>query len=241
MDGFESPAPPGVQVLDSRVAGLERKLEAIPTRIHGIRDGLQQAKASVDAIRGKLDGAARTCGRRKRARVPGRPAEEARGQALRGQDEQGVLGGAGRDREREGRKGPHRGGDPRLMELQERVGREVVEADARLRPQEAEAKVQEAAAAEELRALEVDVRPRGASEGRRRDVPRTCWCSTRGSSRPSRTRGGAGRQQRDLLGLSRDPDAPALQRGPSPARSSSAELRPLPLLPALVRGHVRPP
>ena len=46
-----------LQVLDSRVAGLERKLEAIPTRIHGIRDGLQQAKASVDTIRGKLDGA----------------------------------------------------------------------------------------------------------------------------------------------------------------------------------------
>ena len=46
-----------LQVLDSRVAGLERKLEAIPTRIHGIRDGLQQAKASIEAIRGKLDGA----------------------------------------------------------------------------------------------------------------------------------------------------------------------------------------
>jgi uncharacterized protein len=46
-----------LQVLDSRVAGLERKLEAIPARIQTIRDELQQAKASVDALRAKLDGA----------------------------------------------------------------------------------------------------------------------------------------------------------------------------------------
>ena len=60
-----------------------------------------------------------------------------------------------------------------LMELQERIGREVVEGEARLRPQEAEAKVQEAAAAEELRALEVDVEgARSERESVARDVPR---------------------------------------------------------------------
>src|SRR5262249_49096220 len=46
-----------LQVLDSRVAGFERKLEAIPGRIQAIGDDLQQAKAGVDAIRARLDGA----------------------------------------------------------------------------------------------------------------------------------------------------------------------------------------
>jgi predicted nucleic acid-binding Zn-ribbon protein len=59
------------------------------------------------------------------------------------------------------------------MELQERLGREVVEGDARLRPQEAEARVQEAAAAEELRALEVDLEgARSERAGLAKDVPR---------------------------------------------------------------------
>ena len=46
-----------LQLLDSRVAGLERKLEAIPGRIQTLRDGLGQAKADVDAVRSKLEGA----------------------------------------------------------------------------------------------------------------------------------------------------------------------------------------
>ena len=50
---------------------------------------------------------------------------------------------------------------------------EVVEGEARLRPQEAEAKVQEAAAAEELRALEADLETaRSERESVARDVPR---------------------------------------------------------------------
>ena len=70
-----------------------------------------------------------------------------------------------------------------LMELQERLGREVVEGDARLRPQEAEARVQEAAAAEELRALEVDVEGPGASGRASPAMSRaTSWSSTAGSS-----------------------------------------------------------
>jgi predicted nucleic acid-binding Zn-ribbon protein len=60
-----------------------------------------------------------------------------------------------------------------LMELQERLGREVVEGEARLRPQEAEARVQEAAAAEELRALEVDLEAaRSERASVARDIPR---------------------------------------------------------------------
>src|SRR5262249_19274270 len=44
-----------LQVLDSRVAGFERKLEAIPARIQGIRDGVQQSGVALDAVRAKLD------------------------------------------------------------------------------------------------------------------------------------------------------------------------------------------
>ena len=163
-----------LQVLDSRVAGLERKLEAIPTRIHGIRDGLQQAKASVDAIRTKLDGARkdiRTKEKELEYQAAQRKKLEAKLYEVKTNKEYSAAlaeiesAKVEKDRIEEEILA--------LMELQERLGREVVEADARLRPQEAEAKVQEAAATEELRALEVDVEAaRSERESVVRDVPR---------------------------------------------------------------------
>jgi uncharacterized protein len=163
-----------LQVLDSRVAGLERKLEAIPIRIHGIRDGLQQAKASVDAIRGKLDGARkdiRTKEKELEYQAAQRKKLEAKLYEVKTNKEYSAVlaeiesAKVEKDRIEEEILA--------LMELQERLGREVVEADARLRPQEAEAKVQEAAATEELRALEVDVEAaRSERESVVRDVPR---------------------------------------------------------------------
>src|SRR4029450_12943310 len=147
-----------LQVLDSRVAGLERKLEAIPGRIQAIRDGVQQAKTSVDEIRGKLDGARKDL-RTKEKELEYQGAQrkklEARLYEVKTNKEYSAalaeIEGAKveKDRLEEEILG--------LMELQERLGREAVEADARLRPLEAEGRVQEAAAAEELRALEVDV------------------------------------------------------------------------------------
>jgi len=163
-----------LQVLDSRVAGLERKLEAIPIRIHGIRDGLQQAKAGVDAIRTKLDGARkdiRTKEKELEYQAAQRKKLEAKLYEVKTNKEYSAAlaeiesAKVEKDRIEEEILG--------LMELQERLGREVVEGDARLRPQEAEARVQEAAAAEELRALEVDVEAaRGERETVVRDVPR---------------------------------------------------------------------
>jgi predicted nucleic acid-binding Zn-ribbon protein len=163
-----------LQVLDSRVAGLERKLEAIPTRIHGIRDDLQQAKASVDAIRTKLDGARkdiRTKEKELEYQAAQRKKLEAKLYEVKTNKEYSAAlaeiesAKVEKDRIEEEILA--------LMELQERLGREVVEADARLRPQEAEAKVQEAAATEELRALEVDVEAaRSERESVVRDVPR---------------------------------------------------------------------
>jgi predicted nucleic acid-binding Zn-ribbon protein len=163
-----------LQVLDSRVAGLERKLEAIPIRIHGIRDGLQQAKASVDATRAKLDGARkdiRTKEKELEYQAAQRKKLEAKLYEVKTNKEYSAVlaeiesAKVEKDRIEEEILA--------LMELQERLGREVVEADARLRPQEAEAKVQEAAATEELRALEVDVEAaRSERESVVRDVPR---------------------------------------------------------------------
>jgi predicted nucleic acid-binding Zn-ribbon protein len=163
-----------LQVLDSRVAGIERKLEAIPGRIQAIRDGLQQAKAAVDAIRAKLD-AARKDIRAKEKELEYQAAQRKKLEAKlyevkTNKEYSAVLAeieGAKVEKERleEEILG--------LMELQERLTREVADGEARLRPQEAEAQVQEAAAAEELRALEVDVEAaRSEREGVARDVPR---------------------------------------------------------------------
>ena len=163
-----------LQVLDSRVAGFERKLEAIPGRIQGIRDGLQQAKGGVDAIRAKLDGARKDM-RTKEKELEYQGAQrkklEAKLYEVKTNKEYSAalaeIEGAKVEKNRleEEILG--------LMELQERLGREVVEGDARLRPQEAEARVQEAAAAEELRALEVDLEAaRSERESVAREVPR---------------------------------------------------------------------
>jgi uncharacterized protein len=163
-----------LQVLDSRVAGLERKLEAIPGRIQAIRDGVQQAKTSVDQIRGKLDGARKDL-RTKEKELEYQGAQrkklEAKLYEVKTNKEYSAalaeIEGAKveKDRLEEEILG--------LMELQERLGREVVEGEARLRPLEAEGRVQEAAAAEELRALEGDVEvARSERESVAREIPR---------------------------------------------------------------------
>jgi predicted nucleic acid-binding Zn-ribbon protein len=163
-----------LQVLDSRVAGLERKLEAIPGRIQGIRDGLQRAKAGIEAIRAKFDGARkdmRTKEKELEYQAAQRKKLEAKLYEVKTNKEYSAvlaeIEGAKveKDRLEEEILG--------LMELQERLGREVVEGETRLRPQEAEARVQEAAAAEELRALEVDLEAaRSERESVARNVPR---------------------------------------------------------------------
>jgi uncharacterized protein len=163
-----------LQVLDSRVAGLERKLEAIPVRIQGIRDGLQQAKAVVDGVRGRLDTARKDMrGKEKELEYQGaqRKKLEAKLYEVKTNKEYSAALA-----EIEGAKVEKNRLEEEilaLMELQERLGREVVEGEARLRPQDAEAKVQEAASAEELRALEADLQAaRSERESVARDVPR---------------------------------------------------------------------
>jgi predicted nucleic acid-binding Zn-ribbon protein len=163
-----------LQVLDSRVAGFERKLEAIPTRIQAILDGVQQSRAAIDAVRVRLDAARKDMrGKEKDLEYQGSQRKKLEAKlyevktnkeysAVLAEIEAAKVEKSGLEEEILG-----------LMELQERLTREVTEGDARLRPQEAEARAQEAAAAEELRALEVDLEAaRSEREGVARDVPR---------------------------------------------------------------------
>jgi predicted nucleic acid-binding Zn-ribbon protein len=163
-----------LQVLDSRISGLERKLEAIPGRIQTIRDGTQQAKAAVDAIRAKLDATRKDIrGKEKdlEYQASQRKKLEAKLYEVKTNKEySAVLAEIEALKVEKGRLEEEVLG---LMELQERLGREVADGDTRLRPLEAESRVQEAAATEEMRALEVDLEAaRSERAGLGKDVPR---------------------------------------------------------------------
>jgi hypothetical protein len=163
-----------LQVLDSRISGLERKLEAIPGRIQTIRDGSQQAKAAVDAIRAKLD-ATRKDIRGKEKDLEYQASQRKKLEAMlyevmTNKEYSAVLAEIEALKVEKGRLEEEVLG---LMELQERLGREVADGDTRLRPLEAESRVQEAAATEEMRALEVDLEAaRSERAGLGKDVPR---------------------------------------------------------------------
>jgi predicted nucleic acid-binding Zn-ribbon protein len=163
-----------LQVLDSRIAGLERKLEAIPLRIQGIRDGVEQARRAVEALRARAD-AARKDIRAKEKDLEYQAAQrkklEARLYEVKTNKEySAVLAEIETLRVESGRLEEE---ILALMELQERLAREIAEGEARLRPQEAEARAQEAAATEELRALEADLdAARGERDEMARELPR---------------------------------------------------------------------
>ena len=163
-----------LQVLDRRVAGLERKLEAIPGRIRTIRDGSQQAKAAVDAIRAKLDATRKDIrGKEKdlEYQASQRKKLEAKLYEVKTNKEySAVLAEIEALKVEKGRLEEEVLG---LMELQERLGREAADGETRLRPLETEARVQEAAATEEMRALEVDLEgARSERASLAKDVPR---------------------------------------------------------------------
>ncbi len=163
-----------LQVLDSRIAGLERKLEAIPVRIQAINDTLRQARAAVEAVRTKLDGTRKEIRAKEKDldyQASQRKKLEAKLYEVKTNKEYSAV--LAEIETLKAEKGRMEEEILALMELQERLGRELAEAEARLRPQEAETRAQEAAATEELRALEVDVEgARSEREGVARDVPR---------------------------------------------------------------------
>jgi hypothetical protein len=163
-----------LQGLDTRIAGLERKLEAIPIRIQAIRDSHQQAQAAVDALRTKFDAV------RKEIRVKEKDLDyqasqrakcEARLYEVKTNKEYSAV--LAEIEALKVEKGRIEEEVLALMEAQERLTREIAEADKRLARQGEEARVQEAAATEELHALEADLAAvRGERDSVAREVPR---------------------------------------------------------------------
>lgn len=178
-----------LQALDTRIAGLERKLEAVPARIQAIREGYQQAKAAVEALRARLDGLRREIRAREKEldyQQVQRAKCEARLYEVKSNKEYSAV--LAEIEALKVEKGRIEEEILALMESQERLAREIGEAEARLRRQEAEARAQEAAAAEERRALETDLAAaRAEREGLAREIPRDLLAQY---TRLARARGG---------------------------------------------------
>jgi len=168
-----------LQVLDTRLAAIERKLETVPGRIQGIRDALQQAKTGVEALRTKLDGVRKEI-RSKEKDLDFQASQRAKCEAKlyevkTNKEYSAVLAEIETLKVEKSRLEEE---VLALMELQERLGREIGEAEARLRRHEQEATSQEAAATEELRVLEADLTTvRGERESLARDIPRDLLAS----------------------------------------------------------------
>jgi predicted nucleic acid-binding Zn-ribbon protein len=147
-----------LQALDTRIAGLERKVEAIPGRIQAIRESAEQARAAFETVRARFEQARKDIRSKERdleAQAGTRRKLEARLYEVKTNKEySAVLAEIETSKAEMGRLEEE---ILALMEVQERAGREVVEAEARCKRQEAEAAAQEVAATEELRALEADL------------------------------------------------------------------------------------
>jgi hypothetical protein len=163
-----------LQVLDTRIAALERQLEGIPIRVQAIRDASQQARIAVDTLRAKLD-AVRKELRVKEKDLDYQAAQRAKCEARlyevkTNKEYSAVLAEIETLKVEKGRIEEE---ILALMEAQERMTREVAETEVRRERQAEEARAQEAAAEEELRALEADVTGvRGERESLAREVSR---------------------------------------------------------------------
>lgn len=163
-----------LQTLDTRIAGLERKIEAIPVRIRGIQDALQQAKAAVDALRAKLD-ATRKEIRTKEKDLEYQGSQRAKSEAKlyevkTNKEYSAVLAEIETLKVEKGRIEEE---ILALMEAQERLTAEIREGEARLARHAQESGREEVAATEELRALEADLAAaRGERGSLAREIPR---------------------------------------------------------------------
>jgi predicted nucleic acid-binding Zn-ribbon protein len=163
-----------LQGLDSRIAGLEKKLEAIPVRLQAIRETQEQATAAVEAQRTRLAGARKELRAREKD-LEQNASEKAKRDAKlyevkTNKEYSAVLAEIETLKVEKGRVEEE---ILALMETQERMTREIAEAEGRLKRQTEEARAQQAAATEELRALEADVAlVRAERESLAKDVPR---------------------------------------------------------------------
>ncbi len=163
-----------LQTLDTRIAGLERKIEAIPGRVQGIRDAHQKAKAAVDALHARLDQTRKDM-RAKEKDLEYQAAQRAKSEARlyevkTNKEYSAVLSEIETLKVEKSRIEEE---ILALMEAQERLTAEIREAEARLARHAEESGREEAAAAQELRALEADVQvARAERESLAREIPR---------------------------------------------------------------------
>ena len=163
-----------LQRLDSRIAGLERKRDAIPVRIRALDDADEQARAAVEAQRGKLAGVRKDLRSREKDLEQNASEKVKRDTKLyevkTNKEYSAVLA------EIETLKVEKSRIEEEilvLMDTQDRMAREVGESEGLRHRQEQESKVHKAAATEELRALEADLAVvRAERDSLARDIPR---------------------------------------------------------------------
>lgn len=163
-----------LQALDTRIAGLERQLEAVPQRIQTIRDTTQQARLEVDRLRARLDEVKKET-RAKEKELDYQASQRAKCEAKlyevkTNKEYSAVLAEIETLKTEKARIEEE---ILSLMEAQERIAREIAEAEARLHLREQEAKTEEAQAQGELQAAEAALaQVRAEREGLAREVPR---------------------------------------------------------------------
>jgi uncharacterized protein len=163
-----------LQGLDSRIAGLERKLEAIPVRLQAIRESQEQTTAAVETQRTRLLAVRKELRSREKDLEQNASEKTKRETKLyevkTNKEYSAVLAEIETLKVEKGRVEEE---ILALMETQERMTREIADAEVRLKRQTEEARVQQAAATEELHALEADVAVvRAERDSLARDIPR---------------------------------------------------------------------
>jgi uncharacterized protein len=163
-----------LQGLDSRIAGLEQKHQAIPGRVKGIREADQQARSAVETQRTRLATVRKEL-RMRQKDLEQNASEKAKRDAKlyevkTNKEYSAVLAEIEGIKVEKGRIEEEILGH---MDAEERLAREIAEAEKRLARQTEEFKAQEAAAMEEQRALEADLAVvKAERDSLARDIPR---------------------------------------------------------------------
>ena len=147
-----------LQVIDTRIAGLNALVAKLPREIAAIHAAVDEAKKSVDGAKVKLD-AARKSQRAKEKdlednRVKRQKFEGQLYQVKTNKEYSAVLSEIEEVKQEKARIEEE---ILTLMETGERLGAEVKEADARLKGRESEGRGEEAALVERLRGVEADL------------------------------------------------------------------------------------
>jgi predicted nucleic acid-binding Zn-ribbon protein len=163
-----------LQGLDTRLEGLERRLDAMPGRIQSVRDEFGRAKSAFETIRATLDRVRKDL-RTKEKELEYQGTQRGKLDAKlyevkTNKEYSAVLSEIETLKVEKGRIEEEILG---LMELQERAARDIVDAEARLKVEEAESRRLEGEITAELKTLQADRDAvRTDRESVARDLPR---------------------------------------------------------------------